>query len=206
MTFLNPDPYRPKETDLDDPVPRRNGCAVAMIFVLVFWGIVGAGVLWVTRPAPRVAAESPTRWTAVPPEVFRPLPAVTPLRDPVPSRGVVSPTEAAPAPVPAPPPRPRGPGIRVALTWYCLAGRSRCTKGYPDTVGQQLYAAASPDLLALGWRNRVVRILYGGVDVYVRIVDCSCQAYRSLDLFSDAFRALAPLGMGRITATAVLLR
>jgi len=80
----------------------------------------------------------------------------------------------------------------IRLTWYCLEGRSRCTRGYPDG----LYAAASPDLAYL--RGKTVTVTYAGRSVAVTVIDCSCQATRSLDLYADAFRKLAPLSRGVI--------
>jgi hypothetical protein len=59
-----------------------------------------------------------------------------------------------------------------------------------------LYAAISPDLGFL--RGRAVKVSYGGSTVVVTIVDCDCQATRSIDLFADAFVQLAPLSAGRL--------
>jgi hypothetical protein len=158
---------------------------------------------------PSAVAATPFHYSPEPEEVFRPLPAVVADGDGATPSPTAQPTVTPSGEVRAAStsaPLARGPGIRVALTWYCLAGRSRCTRHYPDGPGQQLYAAASPDLLAIGWRGTFVRVAYGGSSVIVRVIDCSCQARRSLDLYSDAFAALAPLGLGRINGTATVLR
>lgn len=64
-----------------------------------------------------------------------------------------------------------------------------------------LYAAISPDL---GWlRGKAVRVCYRSSCVVVRIVDCDCQATRSIDLFADAFRRLAPLSAGRLRGVTI---
>ena len=42
---LPPDPLRPAETDRDEPVPQRNGCALAFVLSLAFWVALGV-VLW----------------------------------------------------------------------------------------------------------------------------------------------------------------
>jgi hypothetical protein len=35
----------------------------------------------------------------------------------------------------------------------------------------------------------------------VKIIDCNCSARRSIDLYADAFRRIAPLSAGRIKVT-----
>lgn len=59
-----------------------------------------------------------------------------------------------------------------------------------------LYAAITPDLGFL--RGELVSVRYGASTVVVRIVDCNCQATRSIDLFADAFSRLAPLSAGKL--------
>jgi hypothetical protein len=64
-----------------------------------------------------------------------------------------------------------------------------------------LYAAISPDLASL--RGKRVRACYRGSCVVVKIIDCNCQATRSIDLFADAFRKLAPLSAGRLRGVTI---
>lgn len=74
---------------------------------------------------------------------------------------------------------------------------SRCTRGYPDVAGDQLFAAISPDLRWLGDRVKVCRV-DNGLCVTVAVIDCDCQATRGIDLYADAFAHLGPLTSGRI--------
>lgn len=96
-------------------------------------------------------------------------------------------------------PAPLGLPVPVAATWYCLAGVSRCTVGHPDVGGDQLYAAISPDLSYM--RGRLVQVCRAGSCIRVRVIDCNCQAVHAIDLYSDAFKHLAPLSAGRIWVT-----
>jgi hypothetical protein len=90
--------------------------------------------------------------------------------------------------------------IKGTATWYCLPGVSRC----PTVRQGGLYAAISPDL---GWlRGKRVRVCYRASCVVVQIVDCNCRATRSVDLFADAFRRLAPLGSGRLRGVTISWR
>jgi rare lipoprotein A (peptidoglycan hydrolase) len=50
-------------------------------------------------------------------------------------------------------------------------------------------------------RGKAVTVCYRSSCVVVRVIDCNCQAHRSIDLYSDAFRQLSPLGSGRIKVT-----
>ena len=79
----------------------------------------------------------------------------------------------------------------VRATWYCLAGRSRCTRGVPASC---LCAAISPDLRR--WAGSSLLVSYGGRSVRVRIVDCLCSRMGGIDLYASAFRRLAPLSVG----------
>ena len=75
-------------------------------------------------------------------------------------------------------------------SWYCRAGVSPCTSGYPDGGGFQAYAAAGPKLrAALGdWRGRIVYV----DGIRVKLIDwCQCYEGQSneklLDLYYDVF-------------------
>lgn len=68
-------------------------------------------------------------------------------------------------------------------TWYCLAGVSRCTRGFPDG----LYAAAGPSLRVGNWRGRVVRVCATRC-LSVTLIDfCACRAPHFLDLYHTAW-------------------
>lgn len=81
--------------------------------------------------------------------------------------------------------------ISGAASWYCRAGSSQCTSGYPDGAGFNAYAAAGPRLrAALGpnWRGMVV--LVDGT--WVKLIDwCECYQGESneklLDLYYDVY-------------------
>lgn len=78
-------------------------------------------------------------------------------------------------------------------SWYCRDGQSPCSKGFPDILGVDAYAAAGPKLReALGednWRGQVV--LVNGIKV--KLIDwCQCL-YRTnnekiIDLYYDVFK------------------
>ncbi len=72
---------------------------------------------------------------------------------------------------------------------------SRCPVGFKNG----LYAAISPDLASL--RGHAISVCYGASCVVVTVVDCDCATTMGIDLFADAFRALAPLSRGRIPVT-----
>lgn len=81
-------------------------------------------------------------------------------------------------------------------SWYCKTGTSICTRGHAGG----LYAAIRKDLLFL--RGRYITVTHGGNSIKVRVMDCNCGPHANLiDLYSDAFRKLAPLGAGRIKVT-----
>lgn len=91
--------------------------------------------------------------------------------------------------VPTPTPKTSH-ALRGAASWYCRAGVSVCTSGYPDGGAFDAYAAAGPGLrAALGdWRGRIVYV----DGIRVRLVDW-CQCYEGepneklLDLYYDVF-------------------
>ena len=98
-----------------------------------------------------------------------------------------------------PPFRSTGHRASGLATWYCLPGVSRCHNAYPGG----LYAAAGPGLRVGDWRGRRVQVCGSGACVVVRLVDwCACGGgARLIDLYSDAFRRLAPLSSGGVRVT-----
>lgn len=102
-----------------------------------------------------------------------------------------------------------GAALSLSATYYCRAGFSRCTRGYPDrppcldsqgrNTCPDLYAAISPDLAR--FRGKYLTVSRGSRSVRVLVIDCNCQTTRGIDLYSDAFARLAPLGLGRITVS-----
>jgi rare lipoprotein A (peptidoglycan hydrolase) len=82
-------------------------------------------------------------------------------------------------------------------SWYCQSGVSACHHDYAGGM----YAAAGPALRVGDWRGRYVRVCGSGTCVVVRLIDwCACPS-RAIDLYSDAFRRLAPLSEGTIPTT-----
>jgi hypothetical protein len=95
---------------------------------------------------------------------------------------------------------PVGSGNSVSGTasWYCQPGVSACHYQYPGGY----YAAAGPALRVGDWRGRAVRVCGAGGCVTVRLIDwCQCYGTRVIDLYSDAFRAIAPLSSGTTRVT-----
>ena len=103
---------------------------------------------------------------------------------------------AKPVVVPVATPKPKADtagtshSLRGAASWYCRAGVSICTSGYPDDGGFDGYAAAGPKLrAALGdWRGRIVYV----DGIRVKLVDwCQCHQGESseklLDLYYDVY-------------------
>jgi hypothetical protein len=96
-------------------------------------------------------------------------------------------------PRPTPPPNPTH-SVNGRAAWYCNNG-SGCPAGYSGG----LYAAAGPALRVGNWRGRVVSVCGNGNCINVKLVDwCACGGARVIDLFSDAFSRLAPLGAGTV--------
>jgi rare lipoprotein A (peptidoglycan hydrolase) len=103
-------------------------------------------------------------------------------------------------------PKARQSGVRLtghsatgAATWYCKPGVSACHHSYPGG----LYAAAGPELRIGHWRGRHVRVCGNGHCVNVQLIDwCACGGNHIIDLYSDAFRRLAPLSAGAVHVTA----
>lgn len=91
-----------------------------------------------------------------------------------------------------------GKSARGSATWYCKTGVSACHNDYSGGY----YAAAGPSLRVGDWRGRVVRVCGSGSCVNVRLIDwCSCGGSHIIDLYSDAFRRLAPLSSGALRVT-----
>ncbi len=83
-------------------------------------------------------------------------------------------------------------------SWYCKAGVSACHYQYSGGM----YAAAGPALRVGDWRGRSVRVCASSGCVQVRLIDwCACPGSRVIDLYSDAFRQLAPLSSGTVRVT-----
>jgi len=88
--------------------------------------------------------------------------------------------------------------VSGAASWYCQAGVSPCHYQYAGG----LYAAAGPALRVGNWRGRAVRVCGGAGCVTVRLIDwCQCYGTRVIDLYSDAYRQLAPLSTGTMRVT-----
>jgi rare lipoprotein A (peptidoglycan hydrolase) len=86
--------------------------------------------------------------------------------------------------------------VRGTASWYCKAGVSVCHSAYPGG----LYAAAGPALRVGDWRGRTVTVCGSGNCVNVKLIDwCACGSGRVIDLYSDAFRRLAPLSSGTVS-------
>lgn len=91
--------------------------------------------------------------------------------------------------------KPTGKSLSGIASWYCKAGTSRCTRGHSGG----LYAAIRRDLLFL--RGKVISVCSSKC-IHVKVIDCNCGVHANLiDLYSDAFRLLAPLSAGRIRVT-----
>ena len=92
--------------------------------------------------------------------------------------------------------------LSVRATWYCEAGRSPCTRGYPPDC---FCAAISPDL---AWMTgKLVKVWFGSKYVIVRIVDCNCETERGIDLYASAFKQLEPnLSVGVLTVKLEVVR
>ena len=97
-------------------------------------------------------------------------------------------------PRPTPPPNPTH-NVSGRAAWYCQNG-SGCPAGYSGG----LYAAAGAALRVGNWRGRTVSVCGSGNCVNVKLIDsCWCASGRVIDLYSDAFRRLAPTSVGTIS-------
>lgn len=82
--------------------------------------------------------------------------------------------------------------VKGQASWYC-SSTSACHHSYPGG----LYAAAGPALRVGNWRGRAVSVCGNGNCVTVKLIDfCACSSTRVIDLYSDAFKRLAPLSSG----------
>lgn len=166
-------------------------------------------------------------------DLFHPIAAATPNATPwvtwtTPPLGTVAPTEppratptargpehptTRPMAQPRPTTRPaaRG-GIVGTATYYCNRTHpelhaSRCMARFPDVGGDQMLAAAGPELrVALGgnagsscpcpWRGRRVTVTAAsGAAVTVTLADwCACGGDHVIDLYGDPFAILNKAG------------
>ncbi len=121
-------------------------------------------------------------------------------RQPARAESVLKPTpkpkpKPQPQAAPKPPPNPTH-SVRGSASWYCKPGVSACHNGYSGG----LYAAAGPALRVGNWRGRTVSVCGSGNCVNVKLIDsCWCASGRVIDLYSDAFRRLAPTSVGTIS-------
>jgi hypothetical protein len=164
-------------------------------------GLAIAGVL--TLAAPGASGLVPAQPSLLPDSAFRPVALPPPGEDPIPS---AAPTpelqpymELAPSFTPAARPAVSVPQAKPILghriqgvaSWYCLAGQSPCTSGYPDGPGFDGYAAAGPRLRAAigpAWRGMIVTVNGSRV----KLIDwCQCHAgeptEKLLDLYHDVY-------------------
>lgn len=162
-----------------------------------------------------VQALKPTVYMPVPESEFIPLPTMSLATiEPLVRNIHVDPT---PAPTPKPTPKPTqkpvqkqpiltGKSLVGIATWYCDPPISGCMKIHP-TGGY--YAAAGPSLRkALGpnWRGTVLTVC-GSSKHHIAIncvfgvvlADwCACGDNHPIDLYSDVFKKIGPLYLGRV--------
>lgn len=119
--------------------------------------------------------------------------------DPRPTMGTQPKQKKIPQPIikeltpPTPKPDNGDHKLSGVASWYCLAGVSRCT--YTHSGG--MYAAIRKDLLFL--RGKTIGVCTNDNCIRVTVIDCNCGVNANLiDLYSDAFRQLAPLSQGRV--------
>ncbi len=157
--------------------------------------IAGTDLFAVRTPSAPAASRRPAPMIA---DFANPVRSFAPRPEP---RLVVAPRIVAAA-------TPRPPSPRVAAgasaratgpaSWYCKPGVSVCHYAYSGGM----YAAAGPKLRVGNWRGRVVRVCGSGSCVTVKLIDwCACGGGRVIDLYSDAFRQLAPLSQGTVRVT-----
>ncbi len=172
---------------------RRAGALIASLLVLLTATTGGLAVVpTVPQPVdpslfrPITVAAAPTlRPTPTPrPEIiYEPNNAPAPTRPTVKQPEVKPKTEVKSAPA--------GRSATGVPTYYCRAGKSRCTRGHPDVAGNQLYAAAGPSIRIGDWRGRTVNVTANGKTIQVKLIDwCACGGDHFIDLYYDAFKLL----------------
>lgn len=202
---------------------RRLAGAVTLLLALT---LVSAGAIATATPAsapsvltadqfvPIGPVTAPAAAEAATPAPSPELDAVSDFRleprsfDPRPTPG----TAVAPRVIVAPTPAPKSRAVPAAASttagssrvsgsasWYCMPGTSACHYQYSGGM----YAAAGPALRVGNWRGRTVRVCGSGSCVSVKLIDwCACPSNgRVIDLYSDAFRRLAPLSSGTVRVT-----
>ena len=162
---------------------------------LAFWLGLTFLIAWFPPVNTAVKGDVPSRWT-----YDGPYTSIARTAPPTASAiATHRPTATVPPPTGRPAASMSGHSITGIASWYCRPGVSRCTRGHPDG----LYAAIRRDLLTLrGARVTVCRTDLPSVCVVVTIIDCNCGPNANLiDLYSDAFRELAPLSRGVVKVT-----
>jgi hypothetical protein len=139
---------------------------------------------------------------------FVPYPAQTPVEGRYDPQNIIPAPTATPSPSPTlrpstrPTPRTlasNGNLVVGVASWFCMAGVSRCTKGYPPG---SFVAAINRRLL--NHRGDYARVCLMGSSkcVIVKIVDCNCgKGANLIDLYATPFSRLASTSRGRINVT-----
>lgn len=162
-------------------------------------------------PTPRIAVVPPAPLAPIgdfapEPRTFAPRSAlpdvsaalVEPIATPKPTPKATTTPRPKPTVRPAAPARSAGQRVSGTATWYCQTGVSACHHSYPGGM----YAAAGSELRIGAWRGRLVHVCMSGHCIDVRLIDwCACGGARIIDLYSDAFRRLAPLSAGMLHVT-----
>lgn len=139
-----------------------------------------------------IGCSAPTE--AKPPRPYEPVratfspiaastPTPTPTASPAPSPTPTAAPTRKPKPKATPKPAPKRHAIAGVATWYCLPGRSRCTRGFPAGGA---YGAAGPELrAALGkWRGKTVWVN----GVAVKLIDwCACGGNHVIDVYHSTW-------------------
>jgi len=157
-------------------------------------------------PDPKTPGTAPpvqaSGWNQDPPVPALPRPASPAVALPTPPPPTRSPRPSSKPRTATPrPPSSTGHSASGTPTYYCRAGVSRCTRGYPDRAGvADYYAAAGPSLRVGKWRGRIVTVHANGRTLRVKLVDfCSCGGNHFLDLYWDAFKALGRPSHAKVT-------